>query len=182
MGTNFLEIMESAAVIVAAVIAGISLAIMAQSSRQERVSISFQMAKSIKDEEREVHRLMSGLPDNVFERLVDQARALPVTCGDDLVHLYGGAEYAGLREIGFFYEFLGLMVKRGVVPFETAFELFYFPEGFWKEAQLFLAYARTYCPDFWENMEYLAELYIDKENRLWGRDTLTCIGRSGGGA
>lgn len=179
MNVAWLDVAESVAVIIASIIAGASLIFMARSSRQERLSASFQMAKSIKDEEREIHKLRAALPRDIFDQLLDQAHAMPVTCGDDLVQLYGRAEYAGLREVGFFYEFLGLMVRRGAVPFDIAFELFYFPEGFWREAQSFLTYARIYCPDFWENMSYLADLYSEKERGLWGRDTLGPVNQCG---
>lgn len=163
-----LEIIESVAVIASSVIGGISLVIMARTLRSERNSATFQVARSLRDDEQEARELISGLPDDLFTILIEEMKSFEVKSGDDFTRFLSLGRYRSLRRVGFFYEYLGMLVKRKAIPFDVVFDLFSFPEGFWKSSEGFVGLARRYQPDFWENFEYLFSRYDEVEREKWG--------------
>jgi hypothetical protein len=100
-----------------------------------------------------------------FEKAVTQREELLTSLKinsnqEDINLLYGKQDYAELREVGYHYEYIGILVKRKILPLELCFDLLPFPDKFWNDSQEFIKVMReNYLPDFWENFEYLKEKY-----------------------
>jgi hypothetical protein len=79
---------------------------------------------------------------------------------DDINLIYGKQEYSELREVGYHYEYIGILIKRKILPLELCFDLLPFPDKFWNESKEFVNIMREkYLSDFWKNFEYLQEKY-----------------------
>lgn len=78
----------------------------------------------------------------------------------DFITLYGSEEYKELREIGYHYELIGVLVKNKGLDFKMIFDLFPFPDIIWKESKSLRKYIRkNYVHDYWYNFEKLKSFY-----------------------
>lgn len=81
----------------------------------------------------------------------------------DMTSIYASDNYSELREIGYHYEYIGILVKEKLLPIDIVFELILFPDRFWSESQEFITLMReNHYSDFWTNFEYLKGFYIKK--------------------
>lgn len=101
-----------------------------------------------------------------FERAVLQREELVSILTNDksdserIYYIYGTDKYNDLREIGYHYEYTGILVKNKILPFKVLFSLIPFPDKFWKESSEFCSLMReNYVNEFWENFEYLQKRY-----------------------
>ena len=85
-----------------------------------------------------------------------------IVCGNIFTDIYFDKKYKDLREAGYHYEFLGILIKYKMIPFKLVFDLITWPDDFWNESYYLRSIVRTHwLPDFWENAEYLHDLYMD---------------------
>jgi hypothetical protein len=82
--------------------------------------------------------------------------------------IYGKSEFDELREFGYHYELIGLLVKNNSLNFKTVFELIHFPDEFWIESDdLIKTIRENYINDYLNNFEYLNNRYnIERIKRL----------------
>jgi hypothetical protein len=74
--------------------------------------------------------------------------------------LFNGTFYDELREFAYHYEFISVLIKNKIISFDLAFEIFRFPDPFWKNARCLLKPMREhYVADFWKNTEDLYSRY-----------------------
>lgn len=85
----------------------------------------------------------------------------------NFVSLYSKDEYNDIREFGYHYELIGLLVKNKSLKFNTVFELIPFPDDFWDRTEELRTLVRyNYISDYWNNFEYLKELYTKRREKL----------------
>ncbi len=80
--------------------------------------------------------------------------------------VYLSDDLSDFREIGRHYDRVGALVKLDYIDFDLLFAVIPFPDDFWEETRVFRVEIRTRkwdedggLPDFWENFEYLGQLY-----------------------
>jgi len=105
---------------------------------------------------------------NYFEKAVIQRNEfldILDSTTDDVSEIYGSAKYSELREIGYHYEYIGVLIKQKLVSIEIVFELIHFPDKFWTESKPFVKKMREKgYSDFWKNFESLKPLFEHKRN------------------
>lgn len=83
-------------------------------------------------------------------------------CGDIFTEIYFSHKYKDLRKTGYHYEYLGILIKYKMIPFNLVFDLITWPDDFWNESYYLRSVVRNHwIPDFWVNAEYLHDLYMD---------------------
>lgn len=71
-------------------------------------------------------------------------------------------EYKNVREMLYFYEYLGSIVKMRQVSFNQVFSVIYFPDVFDTKAQNIIIKIQNQKHDFMENYQYLRTKYHSK--------------------
>lgn len=71
-------------------------------------------------------------------------------------------KYENVREMLYFYEYLGSIVKMGQISFNQVFSVIYFPDEFDKKAQNIILEIQNQKHDFMENYQYLKTKYQSK--------------------
>lgn len=75
-------------------------------------------------------------------------------------------KYKHLRQIMYFYEELGLLVRKHQVSFKQVFSLIYFPDELSTQIRILRSRVILYKPDFMENYDYLYKRY-EKERKKY---------------
>lgn len=73
-------------------------------------------------------------------------------------------EYTNIREVMYFYEYLGSLVKMRQLDFKQVFSLIYFPDNIDDSIDGLIYKVKGKKSDFMENYRYLKKLYIKKRN------------------
>lgn len=71
-------------------------------------------------------------------------------------------EYENVREMLYFYEYLGSIVKMRQISFYQVFSVIYFPDDFDLKAQQIISIIQNQKHDFMENYQYLRTRYRNK--------------------
>jgi hypothetical protein len=151
--TNYLDIIKtitSCAVLLALIFTAIQIGL-------AKKTILLNGFKSIYDDH---FRIRKYFDKAVIQRdeLINLIKENPSS--DDINLIYGKQEYSELREVGYHYEYIGILIKRKILPLELCFDLLPFPDKFWNESKEFVNIMREkYLSDFWKNFEYLQEKY-----------------------
>lgn len=120
----------------------------------------------LRKEESQVRIMMNEAKEEI-KRLTKELKKKPTINRERFFELYGSDEYKHIRKIGYFYEYLGLIVRKKSIPFPMIFSLFSFPDVFWnRTAEI----RKIICEeididDFWINFGYLQKKY-QKERRI----------------
>ncbi len=71
-----------------------------------------------------------------------------------------------ISQIGLFYDWVGLLVRKGLLDFDLCFEVVPMPYKFWADTQEFRAMMKeaTYS-EFWDPFEYLHGRYVAERRR-----------------
>ncbi len=86
---------------------------------------------------------------------------------ESFMSIYSKENFNDIREFGYHYELIGILVKNNSLKFDTVFELIPFPDEFWKKSEkLRILIRKNHISDYWVNFEYLSELYLKKRNKL----------------
>ena len=116
------------------------------------------------------HALLLPKLEDVLHRL-EQGELPPSTA---ILKCYGSGQRAYLsepfrsfREVGRFYETLGLFTRLGHIDFEIIYEIIGFPDHFWRQTTslqqtLSQHWYRKDSPldDFWKNFDHLRREYL----------------------
>lgn len=93
-------------------------------------------------------------------RKIPENKTLNQKCST-LCLTYNNINYKKIREIAIHYEFIGVLVKHKMLPFNLVFDLITFPDDIWNNSQDLIKVMREYwLPDFWENFEFLHDKYM----------------------
>lgn len=96
----------------------------------------------------------------------------------DFFNIYSKKEYKYIRQIGYFYEYLGIIVRKKAIKLSLIFSLFSFPDEFWEQAESFrsIVIHKVGISDFWENFWYLQKRYKKRRSwkRVWARLKFFC--------
>lgn len=81
-----------------------------------------------------------------------------------------------ISRIGLFYDWVGLLVRDGLLDFELCFEVVPLPFKFWEDTQEFrsLMKSATYA-GFWDPFEYLHRRYLERRASERQRPTLRAL-------
>lgn len=93
--------------------------------------------------------------------LIKKLEKKPVMDAKEFFRLFGSREYENIRKIGYFYEYMGLIVRKKAIPFSIIFSLFSFPDAFWDKTDRIRKIVCTEVGiyDFWDNFEFLHKKY-----------------------
>lgn len=114
----------------------------------------------LRKEETKVRKKIHKSDDEIKE-LTNFLVKNPKLSQESFFSIYGKKKYKYIRQIGYFYEYLGIIVKKRAIKFSVIFSLFSFPDEFWNETELFrnIVIHKVGIPDFWENFSYLQKKY-----------------------
>ncbi len=79
---------------------------------------------------------------------------------------FGKSEYNNIREVIYFYEYLGSLVKMKQLDFNQVFSLIYFPDNIDNAINGLIREVTKQKSDFMENYCYLKKLYTKKRDRV----------------
>jgi len=105
---------------------------------------------------------LENFPSYLDKGLYPMTTRGKIVCGNIFTDIYFNKKYKDLREAGYHYEYLGILIKYKMIPFKLVFDLITWPDDFWNESYYLRSIVRDHwLPDFWENAEYLHDLYMD---------------------
>lgn len=122
--------------------------------RKEEMVVRERMKKAMKE--------LQALTGEIRENEMDK---------DAFYVIFSSKKYKNVRRAAYFYEYMGLIVKKHSIPFRMIFSLFSFPDKFWKSAEPLMEIVRQKIgiKDFWENFEYLHKRYEKKRQKFGSR-------------
>ncbi len=83
---------------------------------------------------------------------------------DNYYIIYVGKKYFPIRELGYHYEYLGLLVKRNMIPIDLIYEMIIIPDDLWNRSTPFVKIMReNIANDFWSNFEFLINKYNQQD-------------------
>lgn len=120
----------------------------------------------LRNEEIKIRKKIHKSKDSI-QKLTDILVKNPQLSQQDFFNIYGKKKYKYIRQIGYFYEYLGIIVKKRAIKFSVIFSLFSFPDEFWEQTETFrsIVIHKVGIPDFWENFSYLQKKYKKRRKR-----------------
>lgn len=120
----------------------------------------------LRQEEAQVRIIMNEAKAETT-KLTKELKKRPTMNRERFFQVFGDGNYNNIRKIGYFYEYLGLIVKKKSIPFAMIFSLFSFPDMFWDETKEIrkIICKEIAIDDFWVNFEYLQKKY-QKRRRM----------------
>ncbi|WP_020603136.1 DUF4760 domain-containing protein [Spirosoma spitsbergense] len=157
--THILDIIKT----ITGCIAIVALIITVKQLKLSRATVLLNSLRGIYEENTKIRKLFAdGIKQrNILVSLLENDKLEK----SYIYYIYSDEKYNAIREIGYHYEYMGLIIKNKVLPFNVLFSLIQFPDTFWDESGVFVCLMReNYTVDFWENFEYLQKKY--KKKRL----------------